>query len=142
MKGINDLICRIKATALEGQSLELFPPGFNQVQPAGVLGNELKTDLRPSQKGGLHIAAFVNDEVVFDDQPVVTAKDGNHLLQQLDMSGAIARWARENRGQACSWFEGTMDPDGATTTVVRFEGGSIRSQLPLFTGVGFSGYRS
>ena len=142
MKGINNLICRFKPTTFEGQSLELLPPGFDQIEPASILGNELKAYLGPSQQGSLDIAAFMNDEVVFDDQPTVTRKDSNHLLQQLNMRGTIARRATKNCGQASSWFEGAVNPDGAATTVVRFEGGPVRSDLPLLTRVGFSSNRS
>ena len=141
MKGINNLIRRFKTTTHESQSFELLPPRFNQIEPASILGYELKANLWPSQQGGLHISAFVNNEIVFDDQPAVAGKSGNHLFQQLDMRGAIARRATENRGQTGGWFEGTMDPNRTATTVVGRESSSIWPQLPLLTGVGFCGKR-
>ena len=61
-----------KATAFESQGTQLLPPGFNQVQPAGIFRNELHLHFRPRQQRDLYSAALMDGEIVFNQQPAVT----------------------------------------------------------------------
>lgn len=41
MQRLDELSGRLEAAAIESQRLELLPPGLDQVESAGILGNEL-----------------------------------------------------------------------------------------------------
>src|SRR5690606_12401267 len=133
---------RLEAATLQSKRLELLPPGFNEVQPAGVLGNELQLDLWPGQQSCLHIPTFVNDEIVFNEQPAVTGKGSQQLLQQLEMRGAITRRAAEDSRQTGGWFEGAVYPDNAAPPIVWLKGSPARAGLPRFSRVGFHRQRT
>ena len=53
IESLVQLLQGLKASSFERQRLQLLPPGFNQVQPAGVLGQELDLDLGPEASAKL-----------------------------------------------------------------------------------------
>ena len=104
---LGQLVKRLKPASLESQRAELLPPGFDQVQPTGVLRDELNLNFRPSRQGQPHLFTGMDRQVVFNQQPTVGRELLNHLLQQLDMGGTIsprtssrsllARWLAQRR---------------------------------------------
>jgi hypothetical protein len=46
-KRLSQLLRGFKATPFEGQGTQLLPAGFNQIEPTGILGNELNLYFRP-----------------------------------------------------------------------------------------------
>jgi hypothetical protein len=141
-KGVDEFINCFKPTPLECQCFQLFPPGFNQIEPTGILRNKLKTNFRPSHQSRFNIARLMNRKVVFDYQPAVTGKGSDHLFQQLDVRGAVTGRAAQDSRQTGGRFEGTVDPDSAASAVIRLESSPIRAQFPFLTGIGLDSDRS
>ena len=48
-KGRDQLIGGLKAPSFESQRLQLLPPGLNQIETAGIFGQEEHLYLRPSR---------------------------------------------------------------------------------------------
>lgn len=130
-----------KPAALERQGTQLLPPGFNQVQPTGVLRDELDLNFRPGGQSEFDLLAGVNGQVVFDQQPTVRRKLQDHLLQQLEMTGAIPSWAHPDRGLPAGWLKGSMHPQLAASAIIRFKGGPLGTYLPFFARIGLNRQR-
>src|SRR5512139_3024338 len=90
VQGQRQFIDVFETPAFERQRPQLLPPWFNQVEPAGILGNELNLDLRPGSQGQLDFTAGMNDQVVFNNQPALGRKLAYHLFQQLNVAGAVS----------------------------------------------------
>jgi len=131
------LIQVFKALTFEGQGTQLLPPGFNQVQPTSIFGNELQLNLRPGCQRQFHLSTGVNDHIIFNDQPTIRRKLTDHLFYQLNMTGTISSRADQNACLPSRGFERTMHPQLSTPTVVWLKGSSVRSRLPFFSWIGF-----
>lgn len=125
-----------KAPSLQGQRLQLLPPGLNQIEPAGILRDELKLYLWPSQKSHCDLSGCMGGEVVFNDEPVVRRKLENHLFQQQNMTPAIPTVACYDRGLSCSRFKGPVDPKLPASPIIRLKGGTNRLWNPLLSRIG------
>ena len=80
----------LKTLALEGQGAQLLPPGFDEIEPAGVGRDEEQLNFRPSGQGQFDLSAFVDTQVILDNQPTVSGEAPDDLLEELNMTGAIA----------------------------------------------------
>ena len=90
VQSLCQFVQRLKAPALESQGAQLFEPRLNQVQPASVFRNELDLNLRPSGQSQSRLLAEMGAQIVLDDQPALSRKIDDDLLQQLDMT-ALSR---------------------------------------------------
>ena len=125
-----------KPTSFESQRAELFPPRFDQVQPTGVLRDELNLNFWLGCQDDLHLFTGMDRQVIFNQQPMVGRKLNNPLLQQLNMGDAISPRAHQDRCLPAGWLQVAMHPQLATPAIIWFEGGSVGCQLPFFAGVG------
>ena len=66
----------------------------------------------------------------------------DYLFQKLDMTGAVPFVGEYKGGLTRFWFKGTMHPDFATPTIIRFEGCSRLFEDPFRSGVSFRCQRS
>ena len=141
-KGIDELINRLEPSSLEGQGFELFPPRFNQVEPTSIFRDKLNSDFRPGDQSRSNIPGLVNRKIVLNDEPAVTGKGGDHLLQQLDVRSSITGRTAQNGCQTCGWFKCPVDPDITTTAVIGLESSPIRTHFPFLTRIRFGADRS
>jgi hypothetical protein len=51
---LDHLLEALRPPPLQGQATQLFPPGLDQVQPAGIVRQPQQQHLRPGQPRGLH----------------------------------------------------------------------------------------
>jgi len=140
IQSLGQLIQPFEGLSLEGQGAQLFPPWLNQVQPASVLGDELNLDLGPGRQSKSGLTTGMDAQVVYDDQPAIRWELGDDLLQQPDVTGAVAAGAQYDGRLPSSRFECPMDPQLTPPTVVRFEGRPLAPYLPLLPTVGLDGY--
>lgn len=98
----------LKAASFESQGPKLFPPGFNQIQPTGILRDELDWTLTD-----------VDRQIVLNKQPAVRRKLANHLLQQLNMGCTISPRTHQDCCLPGGGFKGTMYPQLAGSKVAR-----------------------
>jgi hypothetical protein len=141
-KGIDELVSVLKAAPFKGQSFELFPPWFNQVEPTSIFRDKLNSDFRPGDQSRSNIPGLVNRKIVLNYEPAVTGKGSDHLLQQLDVRSAITGGTAQDGCQTCGWFKCPVDPDITTTAVIRLESSPIRTHFPFLTRISFDGDRS
>ena len=87
---IREFIDILRSSSLERQRAELLPLRFDQIQPAGVLGDELRLNLRPRRQCQLGLTTVMRAQVVGGDQPTLRRELCHHLLQQLYEAGAVA----------------------------------------------------
>jgi hypothetical protein len=91
-QNIEQLLRVLKLLAFQSKGSQLFPPGFNQIKPTGVLGNKLDLDFRPGQQSSFHISAFIYYQIIFDNQPpsrwkLLIDTDHSTLLNGLSIGG-------------------------------------------------------
>src|SRR3990172_1952321 len=132
LQGLRDFFQGLKAATLEGQGLQLFPPGFDQVQPTGVLGQEQDLNFGPSRQSQLHLATGMDRQIVFDQQPTVSRKLDHQGLDQVNMTEAVSARAGENGGLSACRFESAMRPELATPTIIRLKGCPMIALQPFF----------
>ena len=71
IQGLGQLVQGLESAALESQRAQLLPPRLDQVQPAGVLRDELNLNFRPSSQREPGLATGMDAQVVLDNQPTV-----------------------------------------------------------------------
>jgi len=135
-------IQRFKASSFERQRTQLLPPRLNEIEPAGILGNELDLHFGPGCQSQFHLSRGVNTEIVFDDQPAIRWEFNEDLLQQLNMTGTVSSWTHQNRCLPGGRFKRPMRPQLTSATIVRFKGRPIETQFPFFARVGLDRQRS
>ncbi len=138
----SQLIQVLEATTFEGQGTQLLPPGFDQVEPASVLGDELQLDLWPGSQCQLDLAAGVNTQVIFDDQPTVGWKRADHLFQQLNITGTVPSRADHDAGLSACRFKGTMHPHFPAPAIVWLKSGPVGPWFPFLARVGLDRNRT
>ncbi len=87
----------LKTATLESQGSQLLPPGFDEIEPAGVGRDKEQLDFRPGSQGQFDLSALMGAQVILDNQPAVGWELPDNLLQQLKVTGAVAAGADENR---------------------------------------------
>ena len=132
----------LKTLTFERQRAELLPPGFNQVQPTGILGQEHDLNVGPGRQRQSDLPTSMNAQIIFNEQPTVGRKACDHHLQQLDMTGAVPPWAQQNGCFSRGWFKQPMHPQLAPASIVWLKRSSVWPQLPFFPWVGLDGNRS
>lgn len=83
VQGVRELIQVIEASSFQSQGAQLLPPRLDQVQPAGIFGDELDLHFGPSRQSQFGLLADVDRQVVFDDQPAFGRKGSHDHLQQM-----------------------------------------------------------
>ncbi len=111
-----------KPATFQGQGTELLPPRFNQIEPAGILGDKLQLDFRPSCQSEFHRSAEVDGQVILDDQPAIGRKGDHDLLQQLDVAGTVAPWAKQGYRLSGGGLKPTMHPQFAAPPIIWLKG--------------------
>ena len=124
-ESINQLLRVFKSLPFQGKGAQLFPPGFNQIEPGGVLGDKLDLDFRPGQQSSFHISALMYHQVIFNNQPSLSWEFLNYLLKQLDVTGRVPSWADNNLSLSCSGLKSPMYPH-SPSTIIRLKGSSVR----------------
>lgn len=128
-----------KAPSFERQRLQLLPPGFNQVQPAGILGQEQDLNFRPGGQGQPHQATGMDRQIVFDEQPAVGWELDYDLLQQLEVTKTIPSGAGQDGGLPAGRLKSPMDPQLAASAIVGLKGDPLLAKLPFCTWISLEG---
>src|SRR5918996_241984 len=136
LQGGSQLVWGLKPAALQGQGGQLLPPGLDEVQLAGILGDELDLKLRPGQQPQLNLPAGVYAQVIFDDQPPLCRKLGHYLFQKPQVTGAVPTVTKHQLRLPTGGFKGSVDPQFAPASIVGFKGGPLWPKLPLLARVG------
>ncbi len=133
IQALSQFIKCFKTPSFECQRTELFPPGFNQVQPASILGDELHLDFRPSGQSKSGLTTMMDAQVVLNNHPTVSRKNLHHQTQQLNMTDAIPTRTHHNSCLPRGRLESSMNPEFAAPSIVRFKRGPITTWLPFFS---------
>src|ERR671919_841407 len=136
LQGGSQLVWGLKPAAPQGQGAQLLPPGLHEVQPAGILGDELDLKLRPGQQPQLNLPAGVYAQVIFDDQPPLRRKLGHYLFQKPQVTGAAPTVTKHQLRLPTGGFKGSVDPQFAPAYIVGLKGGPLWPKLPLLARVG------
>ena len=108
IQGLGQFVQGLESPALESQRAQLLPPGLDQVQPAGILRDELNLNFRPGSQREPGLATGVDAQVVLDNQPAVGWKLNHDMLQQLDVAGTISAGAQNHRRLPRGRFKGPV----------------------------------
>jgi hypothetical protein len=130
-----------KPAAFKSQRFELLPPGLNQIQPAGISGNEKHLYLRPCQQSQLGLTTMMSTQIVLDNQQAVSGKLCNDLFKQADMAGAVASVTQNQRRLPGCWFKCTMHPQCATSPIIWLKSSTMGTGFPFFTRISFGRQR-
>ena len=130
-----------EAPSFQRQRTQLFPPGFYEIQPTDVLGNELRSDLGPRGQSQGGLTTVMRSQVIRNQQPVLCWEVCHDFAQQLNMTGAIPARTQQEGRLARRRLKGTQHPQGATASMVRLKGCAIQASLPLLSRTGLGKQR-
>jgi hypothetical protein len=135
-KGLCELCQVLEAPPFEDLRTQLLRPRFNQIEPTGVLGQEVDLNFGPGQQGSFDITAMMNRQVVLNQQPAVGRELTRHLFPRAQVQDTIPLGREQNGGLTGRGFKGSMHQGGAAAAIIRFQGGSLTTWLPYGSWVG------
>jgi hypothetical protein len=96
-----------------------LPPGFDQVQLAGIIGQENDLNFGPGSQSQFHLLTGVDRQVFFDQQSAACRKPAHHQLDQANIGEAASPQGGKNGGLLGCWFESARCPALATPTIIQ-----------------------
>jgi hypothetical protein len=138
--GLNDLVDMLKAPALQGQAAQLLPPRLDQVQPAGICGQQQQLHFGPGQQGSLRRAGEVGAQIIGDQDPFLCRIRPQDLFQELHEASTVPSRAAQCGGQAGGRLEGTQHPHAAAPGIVRGKGRPARATQSHLSRIGLGTY--
>jgi hypothetical protein len=138
--GLDDLVAMPKTPALQGQAAQLFPPRFDQVQPAGICRQQQQLYFGPGQQGSLRLAREVGAQILGNQDPFLRRIRPQDLLQELHEASAVPSRAAQCGSQAGGRLEGAQHPHAAAPAIVRGKGRPARATQPHLPRVGLGTY--
>ncbi len=120
----------LKAPPFQGQTAPLFPPGLDQVEPAGICRHQQQLHLRPGQQGGLRRPRDMCTQISRDQPPFLRGIRLQDQFQARHQAGAVPSGAAQGCGQAGSRLDGAQAPHAAAPAIIRGQRRPARSTPP------------
>jgi hypothetical protein len=70
-------------------------------------------------------------QIILNDEPPIRRERLDHLFEKQNVAWRVASIGDYHCGLSSRWLEGTVDPTGASSPVVRLNGLSLRFSLPF-----------